>query len=93
MSYLRRSTQKLNAPNSALNAKLPKLKKEFEDFKKGKDQQIQHITSSFDFIQSKYDEMKVENEKLIAEVKCVESTFQEKVDEPEQYSRRIPRNA
>ena len=33
--------------------------------------------------------MKIENEKLAAEVKRVESTFQEKVDELEQYSRRL----
>ena len=42
MSYLRRSIQKLNASNSALNAKLTKLNEDFEDFKKGKDQKIQH---------------------------------------------------
>ena len=88
MSYLRRSTQKLNDSNSALNAKLTKLNEEFEDFKKGKDQEIQHITTSLDFIHSKYDEMKIENEKLGAEVKRVESKFQDKVDELEQYSRR-----
>ena len=88
MSYLRRSTQKLNASNSALNAKLTKLNEDFEDFKKGKDQEIQHITTSLDFIHSKYDEMKIENEKLAAEVKRVESKFQDKVDELEQYSRR-----
>ena len=88
MSYLRRSTQKLNASNSALNAKLTKLNEEFENFKKGKDQEIQHITTSLDFIHSKYDEMKIENEKLAAEVKRVESKFQDKVDELEQYSRR-----
>ena len=88
MSYLRRSTQKLNASNSALNAKLTKFKEEFEDFKKGKKQEIQHITTSLDFIQSKYEEMKVENEKLAAEVKPVQSNFQDKVDELEQYSRR-----
>ena len=52
MSYLRRSTQKLNASNSALNAKLTKLNEDFEDFKKGKDQEIQHITTSLDFIHS-----------------------------------------
>ena len=57
MSYLRRSPQKLNASNSALNAKLTKLNKEFEDLKKGKDQEIQHITTSLDFIQSKYEEI------------------------------------
>ena len=88
MSYLRRSTQKLNASNSALNAKLTKLNEDFENFKKGKDQEIQHITTSLDFIHSKYDEMKIENEKLAAEVKRVESKFQDKVDELEQYSRR-----
>ena len=87
MSYLRRSTQKLNASNSALNAKLTKLNEDFENFKKGKDQEIQHITTSLDFIHSKYDEMKTENEKLAAEVKRVESKFQDKVDELEQYSR------
>ena len=86
MSYLRRSPQKLNASNSALNAKLTKLNKEFEDLKKGKDQEIQHITTSLDFIQSKYEEMKVENEKLAAQVERVESKFQDKVDELEQYS-------
>ena len=32
--------------------------------------------------------MKIENEKLAAEVKRVESKFQDKVDELEQYSRR-----
>ena len=88
MSYLRRSTQKLNASNSALSAKLSKLNEEFEDFKKGKYQEIQHITTSLDFIHSKYEEIKVENGKLAAEVKRVESKFQDKVDELEQYSQR-----
>ena len=88
MSYLRRSTQKLNVSNSTLNAKLTKINEEFEEFKKGKDQEIQHITISLDFIHSKYEEMKVENEKLAAEVKRVESKFQDKVDELEQYTRR-----
>ena len=87
MSYLRRSTQKLNASNSALNVRLTKLNEEFEEFKKGKDQEIQHITTSLDFVHSKYKEMKVENEKLADEVKPVKSKFQDKVDELEQYSR------
>ena len=87
MSNLRRSTQKLNASNSVLNAKLNKLNEEFEKFKKGKYQEIQHITTGLDFVHSKYEEMKVENEKLAAEVKPVESKFQDKVDELEQYSR------
>ena len=88
MSYLRGSKQKLNASSSASNAKLTKLNEQFEEFKKGKDQEIQHITTSLDFILSKYEEMKVENEKLAAEVKRAESKFQDKVDELEQYSRR-----
>ena len=88
MSYLRHSTQKLNASNSALNARLAKLNEEFEDFKKVKDQERQHITTSLDFIQGKYEEMKVENEKLTAQVKRVESKFEDKADELEQYSRR-----
>ena len=87
MSYLRRSTQKLNASNSALNAKFTKLNEEFEDFKNGKNQEIQHITTSLDFFYSKYEEMKEENEKLTSKVKRVESKFQDKVDELEQYSR------
>ena len=78
----------MNASNSALNAKLTKLNEEFEEFKKGKDQEIQHITTSIDFIHCKYKEMKIENEKLAAEVKRVESKLQDKVDELEQYSRR-----
>ena len=71
------SKQKLNASNSASNVKLTKLNEEFEEFKKisrnlmnsGKDQEIQHMTTSLDFIHSKYEGMKVENEKLAAEVK------------------------
>ena len=66
MSYLRRSTQKLNASNSALSSKLTELNEEFEEFKKGKGQEIQHINTSLDFIHSKYEEMKVESEKLAA---------------------------
>ena len=40
MSYLRRSTKKLNASNSAPNAKLTELNEDFEEFKKGKDQEL-----------------------------------------------------
>ena len=87
-SHLRHSTQKLNTSNSALNAKLAKLNEEFEEFRKGKDQEIQHITTCLGFIHSKYEEIKVENEKLAAEVKRGESRFQDKVDELGQYSRR-----
>ena len=56
---------------------LTKLNEEFEEFKKGKDQVIQHITTSLNFIRRK--------EKLAAEVKRVESKFQDKVNELEQY--------